>query len=111
MHVCGWSERVSDRIVRCSACQEDRPVNGFGRCIVCGALVADVEVATPSRLRWHLKQNASGYLGLLLLAGGIVLIALPRWGVDVPLARAWIRISFAFGGLLAVHWLKERIVG
>lgn len=86
-------------------------MNGFGRCIVCGNLVAEQAVETPSRLRWHLRQNATGYVALLLLV--LSYAVLPLFD-DTPTHalsyRSWTRIPAVLASPFFLHWLHKRLM-
>ncbi|MCW8139195.1 MAG: hypothetical protein KIT58_09870 [Planctomycetota bacterium] len=100
---------MPERIVRCPTCHEDRPVNAFGRCCVCGVVVAEVNVQAPSTLAWHLRQNVALYAGatLLAVAAGLLLLGPQPATWSRPLIRALVII----GGVLIVGWIKARLVG
>lgn len=108
----GRLDRVAERVVRCPTCQDSRPVNGFGRCVVCGNFVADVQLATPSALRWHLRRHASGYAGVLLLAAGFAIaLLLHDAGAMAALPKMTMRLSLLAGGGLVMYWIKDQLVG
>ena len=55
------------RIVGCSTCRGERTVNGFGRCLVCGEIVAEQRIwYWGLTLRWLVRGTAP----TILLVGG-----------------------------------------
>jgi hypothetical protein len=103
---------MSDRFVRCATCAEDRLVNTFGRCVVCGGMIADAQLVAPSTLRWHLRQHGLLYVGLitLSLAAGVMTGAVSM-GLDPSYLKAAVRLLLLVGGGALLTWLQGRLVG
>lgn len=100
---------MSIREVRCATCHETRPVNAFGRCCVCGHVIADASVESPSRLLWHLRQHGPLYASVTFFGLAAAGIALPAsLGVDPSVAKWPIKVVLVAGGSLFVVWVKGR---
>lgn len=78
-----------------------------------GSERADLEVGAPSALRWHLRQNATGYAGLLLLGLSFVLLHVVSDGAPTQFAHldARVRLTGLVGGLFTLRWIQARLVG
>ncbi len=60
------------RVVPCAKCERDRAVNEFGRCGVCGDMIAEVALQYKHPATIFLRKNWPLLLGLLLTVVGLL---------------------------------------